>query len=295
MILLDGKATSLQIQEELKEKVNAIVASGKRPPHLAAVLVGNDGPSQTYVSAKVKACQRVGFHSTEIKLPSDITEQELLDHIEDLNSNENVDGFIVQLPLPDHINVQKVVYAVAPSKDVDGFHPVNVGRMVKGQPCFISATPFGIMKLLEVYNVETSGKHCVVVGRSDIVGTPMSILMSRNSNPGNATVTLTHSRTKDLDDVLLSADIIIVAVGKANYLRGHQVKEGAVIIDVGITRVPDSSKKSGFRLVGDVDFEEVSPKSSYITPVPGGVGPMTIAGLLLNTYHGYLGDYYPKD
>ena len=292
MVLLDGKQTSLQIQEELKQKVSSLIASGKRPPHLAAVLVGDDGPSKTYVAAKVKACNRVGFHSSEIKLPADITEAELLDHIDDLNKNDKVDGFIVQLPLPDHINVQKVVYAIDPSKDVDGFHPVNVGRMVKGQPCFISATPFGIMKLLETYEIETSGKHCVVVGRSDIVGTPMSILMSRNSNPGNSTVTLTHSRTKNLDEILLSADIIIVAVGRANYLSGNQVKDGAVVIDVGITRVPDSEKKSGFRLVGDVNFEEVAPKCSFITPVPGGVGPMTIAALLMNTYQGYMGDYY---
>jgi len=282
MILLDGKATSAVIKEEIAQQVDQLKSKGAKVPHLAAILVGSDGASQTYVNAKVKACERVGFESTLIELPADTTEDKLMETIDQLNNDDAIDGFIVQLPLPKHIDEDKVTLRVAPHKDVDGFHPENVGRMALGLPTFLPATPNGVMEMLGRYNIETSGKHCVVIGRSNIVGTPMSILMSRNSNPGNSTVTLTHSRTANLKEVCLSADIIIVALGKPKFLTADMVKEGAVVVDVGIHRIEDSSKKSGFRLVGDVDFETVAPKCAAISPVPGGVGPMTIASLLQN-------------
>ena len=283
MILLDGKATSAAIKDEIALEVEQLKSKGLKVPHLAAILVGSDGASQTYVNAKVKACERVGFESTLIELPADTSEDKLLQTIDKLNNDPEIDGFIVQLPLPKHINEDNVTMRVAPEKDVDGFHPENVGRMALGLPTFLPATPNGVMEMLGRYDIETSGKHCVVIGRSNIVGTPMSILMSRNSNPGNSTVTLTHSRTSNLKDVCLSADIIIVALGKPKFLTADMVKEGAVVVDVGIHRIEDSNKKSGFRLVGDVDYEAVAPKCSAISPVPGGVGPMTIASLLQNT------------
>ena len=283
MILLDGKATSAAIKDEIALEVEQLKSNGSKVPHLAAILVGSDGASQTYVTAKVKACERVGFESTLIELPSDTSEEKLLETIDKLNNDSAIDGFIVQLPLPKHINEDNVTLRVAPEKDVDGFHPENVGRMALGLPTFLPATPNGVMEMLGRYDIETSGKHCVVIGRSNIVGTPMSILMSRNSNPGNSTVTLTHSRTSNLKEVCLSADIIIVALGKPKFLTADMVKAGAVVVDVGIHRIEDSNKKSGFRLVGDVDYETVAPKCSAISPVPGGVGPMTIASLLQNT------------
>ena len=284
MVLLDGKKTSNDIKEELKVKVDKLKADGKKVPHLAAILVGGDGASITYVNAKVKACEYVGFDSSLIKLDSDTTEADLLTEIEKLNNNDDIDGYIVQLPLPKHINELKVTQAISPSKDVDGFHPESLGKMMLDLPCFLPATPYGIVQLLERYDVETSGKHCVVVGRSHIVGSPMSILMARNHKYGNCTVTLTHSRTKNLTDITKTADILIVALGKTEFITGDMVKEGVTVIDVGITRVEDATKKSGFRLLGDVNFEEVSKKAAFITPVPGGVGPMTIASLLMNTF-----------
>jgi len=286
MIILDGKKTSSDIKAEIAESVKDIVAKGLRPPHLAAVIVGDDGASLTYVGSKVRACKRVGFESTLIKLPESISENELLDKVNELNSDENIDGYIVQLPLPKHIDSQKILMAVDADKDVDGFHPTNFGKMALSLPTFISATPFGIMELLKRYEVETSGKHTVVIGRSDIVGRPISILMSQKSDPGNSTVTLAHSRTSNIEELTKQADIIISALGVPNFLKEDMVKDGAVIIDVGITRVVDSSVK-GYKIVGDVDFENVSKKSSYITPVPGGVGPMTIAMLLKNTLLAY--------
>ncbi|WP_440121448.1 bifunctional methylenetetrahydrofolate dehydrogenase/methenyltetrahydrofolate cyclohydrolase FolD [Tenacibaculum sp. Ill] len=283
MILLDGKKTSADIKEEIALEVAALKANDKKTPHLAAVIVGNDGASLTYVNAKVKACERVGFESTLIRLPEETTEEELLNEIAILNIDNDIDGFIVQLPLPDHIDEQKVLMAVNPDKDVDGFHPMNVGKMALNLPTYISATPFGILELLDRYNIETSGKDVVVIGRSHIVGSPMSILLSQKRKIGNATVTLTHSRTKNLKEVTKRADIIIAAIGIPEFLKGDMVKDDVVIIDVGITRVADPSKKRGFRLVGDVAFNEVKEKASHITPVPGGVGPMTIAMLLKNT------------
>jgi methylenetetrahydrofolate dehydrogenase (NADP+)/methenyltetrahydrofolate cyclohydrolase len=284
MVLLDGVFTSNQIKAELQLHVSERTAAGHRAPHLAAVLVGENGASLTYVSAKVKACEAVGFRSTLVQKPASISEDELLKVIAELNSDTSIDGFIVQLPLPEHISAEKILLAIAPEKDVDGFHPENVGRMTLNLPSFLPATPAGIVELLRRYQVETSGKHCVVIGRSHIVGLPMSILMQRNTYPGNCTVTLTHSKTVNLKDLCLSADIIIAALGKPGFLTADMVKQGAVVIDVGITRVDDDQKKSGFRLAGDVDFEEVAKKCSFITPVPGGVGPMTIASLLTNTY-----------
>jgi len=284
MELLDGKKTSNEIKEELKIKVDQLKKEGKKVPHLAAVLIGSNGASLTYVNAKVKACEYVGFESSLISLAEDISEAELLKQIDILNKDENIDGYIVQLPLPSHINELKVTQAISPAKDVDGFHPESLGKMVLDLPCFLPATPYGIVQLLERYKIETSGKHCVVVGRSHIVGSPMSILMARNNAYGNCTVTLTHSRTKNLTEITKSADILIVALGKTEFITGDMVKEGVVVVDVGITRVKDDTKKSGFRLLGDVKFDEVSKKASYITPVPGGVGPMTIASLLMNTY-----------
>ena len=288
MIILDGKKTSNDIKAEIAESVKDITANGSRPPHLAAVIVGNDGASLTYVSSKVRACKRVGFDSTLIKLPEKISENELLEKVNELNKDENIDGYIVQLPLPKHIDSQKILMAVDADKDVDGFHPTNFGKMALSLPTFISATPFGIMELLKRYNVETSGKHTVVIGRSDIVGRPISILMSQKSNPGNSTVTLAHSRTKNIEVLTKEADIIISALGVPNFVNEDMVKEGSVIIDVGITRVADNSQK-GYKIVGDVDYENVSQKCSYITPVPGGVGPMTIAMLLKNTLLAYKG------
>jgi len=288
MIILDGKKTSNDIKAEIAESVKEITANGSRPPHLAAVIVGDDGASLTYVGSKVRACKRVGFESTLIKLPETISENELLEKVNELNNDENIDGYIVQLPLPKHIDSQKILMAVDANKDVDGFHPTNFGKMALSLPTFISATPFGIMELLKRYNVETSGKHTVVIGRSDIVGRPISILMSQKSNPGNSTVTLAHSRTKNIEELTKKADIIISALGVPNFVKAEMVKDGAVLVDVGITRVADNSQK-GYKIVGDVDYENVSPKCSYITPVPGGVGPMTIAMLLKNTLLAYKG------
>lgn len=282
-MLLDGKKVSEEIMVELTNQVNSLVANGHRPPHLAAILVGNDGASETYVASKVKACERIGFVSTMIRLPEDVSESQLLNEIEAINNNDEIDGLIVQLPLPKHINEQKITESVLPEKDVDGFHPVNVGKLVLGLPTFVSATPKGIMELLKRYNIETSGKHCVVLGRSNIVGTPMANLLSRNGNPGNCTVTLCHSRTKNLAEFTKTADILVVALGKAEFVTADMVKDGVVVIDVGITRVPDSTKPRGYVLKGDVDFGGIKEKASYITPVPGGVGKMTIAALLQNT------------
>jgi methylenetetrahydrofolate dehydrogenase (NADP+)/methenyltetrahydrofolate cyclohydrolase len=283
MILLDGIKTSNDIKDEISLKVAELRQQGKKAPHLAAIIVGENGASLTYVNAKVKACEKVGFDSTLIRLPEETTEAELLAKIAELNTNDNIDGFIVQLPLPKHINEHKVTLAVAPNKDVDGFHPENLGRMILNLPGFLPATPYGIIQLLDRYNIETAGKECVVIGRSHIVGSPMSILMARNTKVGNCTVTLTHSRTKNLADYTKRADIIIVALGKPEFLTADMVKEGVVIVDVGITRIDDPTKKLGFKLLGDVKFDEVAPKCSYITPVPGGVGPMTIASLMMNT------------
>ncbi|MBP6756573.1 MAG: bifunctional methylenetetrahydrofolate dehydrogenase/methenyltetrahydrofolate cyclohydrolase FolD [Bacteroidia bacterium] len=283
MILIDGKKISLELQSEIAVEVKELIANGKKQPHLAAILVGDDPASQTYVNSKVKACDNVGFKSTLVRFESSVTEQTLLAKIEELNNNVDIDGYIIQLPLPRHISEQKMIEAIHPNKDVDGFHPVNVGRLVLNLPTYISATPFGIIQLLERYDIPTDGKHCVVIGRSHIVGSPMSILMSKNTTVGNCTVTLCHSHTKNLKEHTLNADIIIAAIGKPNFLTADMVKQGAVIIDVGINRVDDTSLTKGFKLVGDVSFAEVSEKASYITPVPGGVGPMTIASLLKNT------------
>ena len=287
MIILDGKKTSGEIKDEIAFSVKEIVSNGLRPPHLAAVIVGEDGASLTYVGSKVRACKRVGFDSTLIKLSEKISESELLLKVKELNENDNIDGYIVQLPLPSHIDTQKILMAVDPDKDVDGFHPTNFGKMALNLPTFISATPYGIIELLDRYNVETSGKHTVVIGRSDIVGRPISILMSRKSKVGNSTVTLAHSRTKNIKELTLQADIIISALGVPNFVTEDMVKDGVVIVDVGITRVKNDSKK-GYEIVGDVDYENVSKKASYITPVPGGVGPMTIAMLLKNTLQAFL-------
>ena len=282
MILLDGKATADSVKSEIALEVKKISLEGGKVPHLAAILVGEDGASQTYVGHKEKACAQVGFKSTLLRFPASVTEEFLLSEIEKINRNEDIDGLIVQLPLPSHIDEQKVTEAIDPKKDVDGFHPVNVGKMVLGLPSFVSATPWGIIELLDRYKIETSGKNCVIIGRSNIVGRPMANLLSQKSNPGDCTVTMCHSRTRDLKEHTLNADIIIAALGVPGFLKGDMVKEGAVVIDVGITRVK-ADNKSGFRLAGDVHFEEVAPKCSYITPVPGGVGPMTIISLLKNT------------
>lgn len=282
-ILIDGKKTSEEIKNEIAANVARIKNEGGKIPHLAAILVGLDGASQTYVGAKVKACEQVGFQSTLVRLDASVSEEELLKTVEEINQNPDIDGLIVQLPLPKHISVEKVTNKIKPEKDVDGFTPANVGRMALGWPTYVSATPYGIIELLKRYKIDTAGKHCVVIGRSHIVGSPMSILMARNEYPGNCTVTLTHSRTQNLAEITKTADILIVAIGKAGFVTAEMVKEGAVVIDVGIHRIDDSTKKSGFRLVGDVAFEEVEAKSAAITPVPGGVGPMTIAALLYNT------------
>lgn len=294
MILLDGKKLSADIRSELSAAVATLKAQGKKAPHLAAILVGNDGASETYVASKVKSCQEVGFDSSLIRLEASISEADLLAQIESLNTDPQIDGFIVQLPLPKHISEQKVLEAIRPEKDVDGFHPINIGRMAKNLPCYIPATPYGILQMLERYQIATSGKHCVVIGRSNIVGSPMSILMARNTPVGNCTVTLCHSKTQDLAHFTRQADILIVALGIPEFLKADMVKEGAVVIDVGITRVADSSKKSGFAIKGDVAFDEVAPKCSYITPVPGGVGLMTVACLMQNTLLAAAGTVYPK-
>ena len=283
MILLDGKKTANDIAKEIAIEVSFLLSNGGKKPHLAAILVGGDGASETYVNAKVKACEKVGFESTLIRLDTTVSESHLLAEIEKINSNPDIDGLIVQLPLPSHIDEMKVTQAIDPTKDVDGFHPQNIGRMALNLPTYLPATPAGILELLERYHVETSGKHCVVIGRSHIVGSPMSILMSRNNYPGNCTVTLTHSKTKNLKEITKTADILIVALGKAEFVTADMVKDGVCIIDVGITRVKSNNTKSGWKLLGDVAFDEVAEKSSFITPVPGGVGPMTIAMLLKNT------------
>lgn len=283
MVILDGKKTSEDIKIEIANAVVKLKAEGKKTPHLAAILVGSDGASMTYVNGKVKACERVGFNSTLIELSEDTTEAILLENIEKLNNDDDIDGFIVQLPLPKHIDEQKILMLINPDKDADGFHPTNVGRMTLDLPCFLPATPFGILELLERYEVETSGQNVVVIGRSHIVGRPMSILMSQKRKAGNATVTVAHSRTKNLSEICRNADIIVAALGIPEFLTGDMVKDGVTIIDVGITRLPDATKKRGYRLAGDVHFESVSPKAAFITPVPGGVGPMTIAMLMKNT------------
>lgn len=283
MQLIDGKAISEQIKQEIAAEVAERVARGEKRPHLAAILVGHDGGSETYVANKVKACEACGFTSSLIRFESDVTEDTLLAEIDRLNKDADVDGFIVQLPLPRHINEQRIIEAIDYRKDVDGFHPINVGRLSIGLPCFVSATPNGILQLLKRYNIETSGKKCVILGRSNIVGKPMATLMMQKAYPGDATVTVCHSRSKDLVKECQEADILIAAMGQPNFVTADMVKEGAVVIDVGTTRVPDATRKSGFKLTGDVKFDEVAPKCSYITPVPGGVGPMTIVSLMMNT------------
>lgn len=286
---IDGKLVSQAVRDDLAQKVKELTAKGLRAPHLAAILVGNDGGSETYVAAKVKDCEEIGFGSTLKRFPPTIQENELLAEIQQLNQDSEIDGIIVQLPLPKHISPEKVINTIDPTKDVDGFHPESVGKMVGGMPTFISATPFGILLLLDYYKIETRGKHALVIGRSAIVGTPVSILLSRNTYPGNCTVTLCHSATPNIKELCLQADIVVAAIGKPGFVTADMVKEGAVVIDVGTTRVPDPSKKSGFGLKGDVAFDEVAPLASYITPVPGGVGPMTRAALMKNTYLAYLG------
>jgi methylenetetrahydrofolate dehydrogenase (NADP+)/methenyltetrahydrofolate cyclohydrolase len=281
--IVSGKEVSNKVKEEIALEVEQLKKNGGKIPHLAAILVGNDGASQTYVNAKVKACEKVGFESTLVQLDANITEEELLAEVEKLNNNNAIDGYIVQLPLPKHIDEQKVTEAIDPKKDVDGFHPVSLGKMLLDLPSFLPATPYGITEMLKHYNIPTEGKHCVVIGRSHIVGSPMSVLMARNTYPGNCTVTITHSRTQNLKEITLQADILIVAIGKPEFVTADMVKEGATVIDVGIHRIEDTSKKSGFRLLGDVKFDEVAPKCAFISPVPGGVGPMTIASLLRNT------------
>lgn len=283
MTIIDGKATAAAIKQEIAAEVQARVAAGKKRPHLAAVLVGHDGGSETYVAHKVKACEECGFTSTLIRREADVTQQQLLEIVGELNANADIDGYIVQLPLPKHIDEQAIIQAVDPTKDVDGFHPVNVGRMSLGLDCFLSATPAGIMELLKRYNIETRGKHCVVIGRSNIVGKPVATLMMQKANPGNATVTVCHSATPNIKEIVRQADIIIAAIGQPGFVTADMVKPGATVIDVGTTRVADPTKKSGFRLAGDVDFQAVAPLCEAITPVPGGVGPMTICSLMINT------------
>lgn len=285
--IIDGKQLALDIQAEIKEQVQTYTANGKRAPHLVAVLVGDNPASASYVRNKMRACERTGFHSTLLQHPDTLSQTELLQVIHDLNADSKVDGFIVQLPLPDHIDEHAVTLAIDPAKDVDGFHPTNIGLMALGRPQFIPATPLGILTMLERYNIDTSGKHCVVLGRSNIVGTPMSILLSRKAKVGNCTVTLTHSRTTNVEEEIQRADIVVAAIGKAGFVTGDMIKEGAVVLDVGINSVPDSSRKRGYRLVGDVDYDSVAPKASHITPVPGGVGPMTVTALLMNTLTSY--------
>lgn len=292
MQLLDGKVLSTQIKQEIAAEVAQIREQGGKTPHLVAILVGTNGASETYVASKMKNCEEVGMKSTLIRFEPTVTEDKLLAAVQEVNDNPDMDGLIVQLPLPGHINPDRVMETIAPAKDVDGFHPINIGRMAKGLPAYVSATPQGVLEMLKRYNIETSGKHCVVVGRSQIVGLPMSILMQRNTYPGNCTVTLTHSRTTNLAEICRTADILVAALGKPEFVTGDMVKEGAVVIDVGLERVPDTSKKSGFSLKGDVKFDEVAPKASYITPVPGGVGLMTICSLMQNTLKAARGEVY---
>lgn len=292
MLLIDGKATANLIKQEIADEVSEIISKGGKRPHLAAILVGHDGGSETYVKNKVLACEACGFKSTLIRYEDDITEEELLAKVEELNNDADVDGFIVQLPLPKHISEQKIIEAIDYKKDVDGFHPINVGRMSIGLPCYVSATPNGILELLKRYNIETSGKKCVVIGRSNIVGKPMAQLMMQKRYPGDTTVTVCHSHTSNIKEECLNADIIIAAIGIPNFVTADMVKEGAVVIDVGTTRVPDETRKSGYRLNGDVCFDEVAPKCSYITPVPGGVGPMTICSLMKNTLSAGKKEFY---
>ncbi|PRD55933.1 bifunctional 5,10-methylenetetrahydrofolate dehydrogenase/5,10-methenyltetrahydrofolate cyclohydrolase [Sphingobacterium gobiense] len=294
MNLLDGKLVSAKIKEDIKKEAAAFTAKSGRKPHLVAILVGNDGGSETYVASKMRNCELVGFESTNIRYDVDITENELIAKIKEINQDPNIDGLIVQLPLPRHIDPERITETIDYHKDVDGFHPINLGRMQRNLPCFIPATPYGIMLMLEYYGIDTAGKKAVVVGRSNIVGSPMSILLARNSNPGNCTVTLTHSRTANLKEEVLAGDIIIAAIGRKHFVTADMVKEGAVVIDVGINREESAETKSGFKLYGDVDFDEVSKKSSWITPVPGGVGLMTIVGLLKNTLEAAKGTVYPK-
>ena len=288
MQLLEGKIVSQAVKDELRDKTNQLKNQHKKIPHLAAILIGSDGASETYVASKIKSCEEIGFKSSMYRFPVDVEESAVISKIEELNSDDEVDGILIQLPLPKHISEEKIVNLINPHKDVDGFHPISVGRMLQGLPTFLPATPYGIMLMLEHYKIETEGKHAVVIGRSNIVGRPMSILLSQQANPGNCTVTLCHSRTKNLKEICLQADIIVAALGKVAFLTADMVKENAVVIDVGITRVKDVSKKSGFRIAGDVDFETVAPRCSYITPVPGGVGLMTIAALLKNTFNACL-------
>lgn len=283
MKILDGKATSDKIKAEIAEKVKEIIANGGKRPHLAAILVGNDGASQTYVGNKERACEQVGFKSTLFKFSENITQEDLIHQIKEINYNRDIDGLIVQLPLPSHIDEDAVINAIDPKKDVDGFHPENIGRMMLGLPTFLPATPYGIIKLLSEYGIETQGKHAVIIGRSNIVGRPLANLLSLKDEPGDCTVTICHSKTENIEYFTKQADIIIAALGSPGFVTGEMVKEGAVIVDVGITRIPDSTKKNGYRLAGDVDFETVAPKASFITPVPGGVGPMTIVSLMVNT------------
>lgn len=288
MQILDGKIVSQSVKDSLKIKTAQLKSAGKKAPHLAAVLVGSNGASETYVASKVKTCDEIGYKSSLIRLDENITESSLIAVIDKLNSDKDVDGILIQLPLPKQIAEDKIINMIAPEKDVDGFHPVSIGKMVQGLPAFIPATPYGIMLMLEYYKIDISGKHAVVIGRSNIVGRPMSILLSQNANPGNCTVTVCHSRTVNLKEICLQADIIVAALGKPGFLKADMVKENAIVIDVGITRVPDASKKSGFAIKGDVDFDRVAPKCSYITPVPGGVGLMTIGALMMNTMNAYL-------
>ncbi|MFL0161813.1 bifunctional 5,10-methylenetetrahydrofolate dehydrogenase/5,10-methenyltetrahydrofolate cyclohydrolase [Aquirufa salirivi] len=293
--IIDGKFVSETMKASIAKEVQDLIATGQRAPHLVAILVGNNGASETYVANKVKSCEELGFTSTLLRFDPSITETDLLAAVQGVNDNPDMDGLIVQLPLPDHINPDKVMETIHPSKDVDGFHPINIGRMAKGLPAYISATPQGVLDLLAYYNIQTAGKHCVVVGRSQIVGLPMSILMQRNHPQGNCTVTLTHSRTPNLEEICAQGDIVIAALGKPEFIKAAHIKEGAVVIDVGLTRVEDASKKSGFALKGDVDFADVAPKCSYITPVPKGVGPMTIVSLMKNTLLAAKGTIYPKN
>ncbi|RIV25609.1 bifunctional 5,10-methylene-tetrahydrofolate dehydrogenase/5,10-methylene-tetrahydrofolate cyclohydrolase [Fibrisoma montanum] len=292
MQLLDGKFLSAQIKQEIAAEVAQIREQGGKIPHLVAILVGTLGRSETYVASKMKSCEEVGMKSTLIRFDDTVTEEELLNAVRDVNNNPDMDGLIVQLPLPDHISADKVMETIHPAKDVDGFHPINIGRMAKGLPAYISATPQGILEMLKRYDIKTAGKHCVVVGRSQIVGLPMAILMQRNTYPGNCTVTITHSRTQNLPDICRSADILIAALGRPEFITADMVKDGAVVIDVGLERVPDATKKSGFALKGDVKFDEVAPRTSYITPVPGGVGLMTICSLMQNTVKAARGEVY---
>lgn len=293
MHLLDGKVVSEKIKEDIRVEATDFLEKTGRKPHLVAMLVGNDGGSETYVASKIKNCEKVGFQSSLIRYDASVSEEEVLKKIQEINGDENVDGLIVQLPLPKHIDPEKITEAIDYRKDVDGFHPINLGRMMRNLPCFIPATPYGIMLMLEHYQIETAGKNAIVIGRSNIVGSPMSVLLARNSNPGNCTVTLTHSKTKNLKELCLQADIIVAAIGKKNFVTADMIKDGAVVIDVGINRETSTATKSGYKLFGDVDFDEVAPKTSWISPVPGGVGLMTIVGLLKNTLKSAKGEIYP--